>query len=374
MSEKKKSLIAKIKKNSTIKEADILTESEVFNKRDLVDTGVPAINLALSGRLHGGLPPGHTMIAGPSKHFKSMFGLLMAGAYMRAFPDEAAMIFYDQEFGTNDSYFENFAISGMDVLHSPLTDIEQLMHDMSVQLRDINRGERVFFFIDSIGNLATRKEAEDALKGEVKVEMQRAKVLKGFYRIVSSPLNIKGLPMVTINHSYKTLEMFSKDVVSGGSGPYYNAANIWIVGRRQVKKNKTDKEISGWDFVINVDKSRFVREKTSIPIRVEYDGGLSKYTGLFDIALQLGWIVVADKTINRKTGYEFMDKATGEMISEPMIENDARVYADAWEKLLKNDLFVEEVEGCYALGGKGKALFADEDIVLIDDNEKVEDD
>ena len=55
------SLLDKIKKNSTIKETAILSKSKFFNKKDLITTNVPMINVALSGNLDGGLVPGLTI-------------------------------------------------------------------------------------------------------------------------------------------------------------------------------------------------------------------------------------------------------------------------------------------------------------------------
>ena len=69
------SLIDKLKKNSTIKDTAILTESKFFGVKDLIQTAVPALNVALSGRLDGGLTPGLTVFAGPSKHFKTEISL-----------------------------------------------------------------------------------------------------------------------------------------------------------------------------------------------------------------------------------------------------------------------------------------------------------
>ena len=66
-------LLDRIKQNSTIRETDILTESKFFNEKDLIQTSVPAVNVALSGKLDGGLTPGLTVFAGPSKHFKTAF-------------------------------------------------------------------------------------------------------------------------------------------------------------------------------------------------------------------------------------------------------------------------------------------------------------
>ena len=83
------SILDKIKKNSTIKESAILADSKFFQKKDMIPTSIPAINIALSGKLDGGLTPGLTMWAGPSKHFKTAFSLLMAKSYMDKYPDSA---------------------------------------------------------------------------------------------------------------------------------------------------------------------------------------------------------------------------------------------------------------------------------------------
>ena len=93
------SLLDKLKKNTTIKDSAILSKSKFFTEKDMVPTEVPMINVALSGRLDGGIIPGLTMWAGPSKHFKTAFSLLMAKAYMDKYP-EAVLLFYASEFGT----------------------------------------------------------------------------------------------------------------------------------------------------------------------------------------------------------------------------------------------------------------------------------
>ena len=129
------SLLNKIKSNSTIRETDILTESKFFNEKDLIQTSVPAVNVALSGKLDGGLTPGLTVFAGPSKHFKTAFGMLLAKSYLDKY-DDGVVLFYDSEFGAPQSYFETFDIDTTRVVHSPISDIEQLKHDVMQQLND----------------------------------------------------------------------------------------------------------------------------------------------------------------------------------------------------------------------------------------------
>ena len=118
-------ILDKIKKNSTIKDSAILSQSKFFTKKDMIPTTVPAINIALSGRLDGGLVPGLTMWAGPSKHFKTAFSLLMAKAYLDKYED-GVVLFYDSEFGTPQDYFKTFGIDFDSVIHTPITDIEEL--------------------------------------------------------------------------------------------------------------------------------------------------------------------------------------------------------------------------------------------------------
>ena len=78
------STLEKLRKNTTIKDTAILAQSKFFTKKDMIPTSIPIINVALSGRLDGGLTPGLTMWAGPSKHFKTAFSLLMAREIGRA--------------------------------------------------------------------------------------------------------------------------------------------------------------------------------------------------------------------------------------------------------------------------------------------------
>ena len=76
----------------------------------MVPTHVPMMNVALSGSVDGGLAPGLTILAGPSKHFKTAFAMLLAKAYLDKY-DDAVILFYDSEFGAPQGYFDSFGKS-----------------------------------------------------------------------------------------------------------------------------------------------------------------------------------------------------------------------------------------------------------------------
>ena len=209
------SLISRLIKNSTIQDTAVLTESKIYGKKDMITTSVPMVNVALSGTVDGGLTPGLTVLAGPSKHFKSAFSLLMASAYMKQYPD-SVLLFYDSEFGTPQGYFESFGINMDHVLHTPITDIEELKFDIMKQLNEISRNDKVVIVVDSIGNLASKKEVEDTENQKSVADMSRAKSLKSLFRMVTPHLTLKDIPLIVVNHTYKEIGLYPKDIVGGG--------------------------------------------------------------------------------------------------------------------------------------------------------------
>ena len=249
----------KLKKNSTLGNSAILSDSKFFTESDMVTTDVPMINVALSGNFDGGVMPGLTVLAGPSKHFKTSFALKMASSYLKEKKD-AVLLFYDSEFGSPQSYFEQFDIDTKRVLHTPITNVEELKFDLIRQLEELDRDDDVIVVIDSIGNLASKKELEDTFNEKSVADMSRAKSLKGLFRMTTPYLKMKNIPLLAVNHTYKEIGLFPKDVVGGGTGIYYSADNIWIIGRRQ---QKTGTEVTGYEFVINIEKSRYCLLYTS---------------------------------------------------------------------------------------------------------------
>jgi RecA/RadA recombinase len=209
------SLKDRLIKNSTINYTSTLIDSKIYGKKDMIPTRVPMINVALSGNIDGGLSPGLTVLAAPSKHFKTAFSLLMAAAFLKSHP-EGIILFYDSEFGTPESYFTSFGVPLDSVIHTPITDIEELKFDIMQQLQELKRDDKIMIVVDSVGNLASKKEVEDALKGSSAADMSRAKQLKSLFRMVTPHLTLKDIPMVVVNHVYATQEMYSKMVVSGG--------------------------------------------------------------------------------------------------------------------------------------------------------------
>jgi len=345
------SLKDRLIKNSTIELTSSLTDSKIFSKKDMITTAVPMINVALSGTVDGGIVPGLTMLAGPSKHFKTGFALLLASSFLKKYKD-GIVLFYDSEFGTPQSYFETFGIPFDSVVHTPITDVEELKFDIMQQLKTIERNDKVMIIIDSIGNLASKKEVDDALDGKSVADMSRAKQLKSLFRMITPHMTLKDIPMVVVNHTYKEIGLYPKDIVGGGTGSYYSADAIWILGRQQ---DKDADGIAGYHFVINIEKSRYVKEKSKIPITVSYEGGINRWSGLLDVALDGGYIV------KPKNGwYATVDKDTGEVRQPSMRANDIVNNKDFWMNMFNTTDLASYIEKTYKVAHG--SIMGDDDV------------
>ena len=153
-------------------------------------------------------------------------------------------------------------------------------------------------------------------------------------------LTMKDIPLLAINHTYQEMGLFPKAIVSGGTGIYYSADNIWIIGRQQDKKGT---EIQGYHFVINVEKSRYVKEKSKIPITVSWDGGVRKYSGLLDCALAGGYV-----TKPSNGWYASVDQETGEV--GPKVRYDVTNDKLFWDPIFTETNFKDFLKKQYSIG------------------------
>lgn len=334
-------LLERMKKSSTIKRSDILSDSDILRDKDCIQTEVPFMNVALGGDFDGGVRAGLTMLAGPSKHFKTLFALIMASAFQKKYKD-GIVLFYDSEFGTPPAYFSTLNMDTSRIFHTPITDIEELKTDIMNQLKELKKSDKVFIVIDSVGNLASKKEIDDALDGKTVADMTRARAMKSLFRMITPHLTLKDIPLVAINHTYQTLELYSKAVVSGGTGSYYSSDNIWIIGRQQEKDGD---ELVGWNFVINIEKSRYAKEKTKIPITVTYTHGIDRWSGFLDNALESGHIIKATNTKPHK--YFVVDRETGEVPETGYAIKD--IPETVWRGLLKDKDFTTFIKTKYSV-------------------------
>lgn len=337
------SLLDKMLKSGAVKSSSILSKSSFFEEKNPIQTELPIVNIAFSGSLKGGLIPGLTVVAGQSKSFKTLLSLYCMKAYLDKFADGVALL-YDSEYGITPEYLESYNIDTDRVIHIPVENVEQLKFDITKRLDQIEKDDNVFIMIDSVGNLASKKEVDDAMNEKAVADMSRAKALKSLFRIVTPKLTARNIPLLAINHVYQEIGMFPKAIVSGGTGIYYSANQIFIITKSQ-EKDGTD--LAGFKFTINIEKSRFVKEKSKLPFTVLYESGIQKWSALFDLALDAGFIAKSTQG-----WYNLVDLDTGEIIEPRRRLKDIEKDDAFFEKLLDNDAFNVYIERKYKLNSE----------------------
>ena len=353
------SLLEKLQKVGTIKQAAILSNSPFFNAKDCIQTNLPILNVAFSGSLSGGLVPGLTVFAGASKSFKTLLGLYCMKAYFDKYPDAVALV-YDSEFGITPEYLSSNGINTSRVIHIPIEHIEMLKFDVVKRLEEIKRGDKVFLLVDSLGALSSKKEVEDALDEKSVTDMTRAKAIRSLLRIITPHLTMKDIPCIVINHIYQTMELYSKAVVGGGTAVMYSANQIFIISKSQEKDGS---DLVGWNFTINIEKSRFVREKAKLPFTVKFEGGISKWSGLLDIALESGHII---KPSNG--WYSKVNMATGELEDKKYRLKDTE-NKEFWSSIILDKTFDDWIKHNYQISNGTLLTVEDIDATFADELE-----
>jgi RecA/RadA recombinase len=344
-------LLEKLKNSGSIKHASIMDDSVFFKSKEVTSTDLPILNLAFSGELDGGFAPGLSFFSGLSKSFKSLLGLYCMKAYMSKYP-ESICLFYDSEYGITPEYLKSNGIDTSRVLHIPIEHVEQLKFDIKKRLNDIDRGDKVFIFIDSIGNLASVKEVADADTENSAQDMSRAKSLKSLFRIITPMITTRDIPCIAINHIYMEQKLYGRAIMSGGQGPMLSANTVFIISKAQEKDGT---ELSGYKFTINIEKSRYVKEKAKFPFVVTYKRGIDKYSGLLELALEAGIV------LKPKVGwYQKTDPETGEVFEKNYREKDTHT-SDFWKDILPSQKFKDFCSHKYKLGDMLESDDGDDD-------------
>jgi hypothetical protein len=89
-----------------------------------------------------------------------------------------------------------------------------------------------------------------------------------------------------------------------------------------------------------VEKSRYVKEKSKIPVTVSFDGGISKWSGLLDLAIESGHVV--------KPSNGWYSKVDNDGVIEDkkyrIKETDTKEF---WLPILKQKTFQDFIENKY---------------------------
>ncbi len=144
--------------------------------------------------------------------------------------------------------------------------------------------------------------------------------------------------------------VLANGVITHNTGVTLASDAVWIIGKSQ-EKDGTD--LAGFNFTIRINKSRYVREKSAIPITVKFEGGVSRYTGLLDMAVDSGVVVKPSNGWYSRVDEDGVIESKKFRIKE----TDNKEF---WAPVLANKKFLNWIEENYQVS-QG-ALISDEEI------------
>ena len=198
------------------------------------------------------------------------------------------------------------------VLHIPVENTEDCtikLHKIYKEIRtqfDAAKGDEekqphVMVVLDSYSGLEKQQFSEDAVNEKVAGDMgQKAKAKNAMIKSLMMPVVITGCPLVLICHAYDSMSAMGPQKfkeMSGGKGIQF-AAHI-IVQSTKSRKRQEDSTLGlkggGSYYAGNAIryityKDRLVKEGLETTMYVDLNEGISKYAGLWDDAIRLGFI------------------------------------------------------------------------------------
>jgi RecA/RadA recombinase len=288
-------------------DAAFLNENTLSTVKEWIDTGCMALNAIISGSLYGGIPVGRiTGFAGPQACGKTlMVNKIMANAQKKGMH----VVYFDTENALDPETAISLGCDPKKIKHCPTEIIEDCRNQIVKFLKTIiEKGlqGKVLLAIDSLGNLISAREAKVIEDGKDSADMgARAVALKSMLRAITHASAKANCPVVFTNHIYDNPGAMYPTLVknqSGGSGPLYMSSVLVQMATKQERVGKSDnknasddvtplsKDVNGLTMRALTTKNRFVPPFLECEMYLNFRTGLSKYSGLLEMAEGYGII------------------------------------------------------------------------------------
>jgi RecA/RadA recombinase len=331
--------------NGIIKKMPIQHETlKSSQSRGTIGTGIYVLNAAISSDIYGGIPDNRiTVFGAPSGTGKSFLCYSIA---KQAQAKGLGVIYIDTEYAIEldqlpgygiDIDEEKFMLIRTNVIEDVKVMLTQLLDGLKDQKEAGNDIQKFIIFIDSVGQLGSRKEVEDALVGKEKADFTKAKALASLFRIINSDLGYLSIPLVCTNHTYQTMDLYPQDKMKGGEGLFYAASAIAFLSKAKLKTGEIDDldlGQSGLVVTAKMVKNRMAKPK-KVKFEISFTSGCNPYVGL-------------DYWCNGEN-FEQVGVAKGKMVGETFVPGGNRWYIRhigkhiAGAELFSEKVFTKEV-------------------------------
>lgn len=273
-----------IKKTSIVKETE-----KTKSNRTYLSTGIYALNAAISTDIYGGIASNRiSTIAGPSGTGKSFLCYNIA---REAQKDGYVVWYIDTEFAIEEDQLpgygidisdDKFALFRNNIIEDLKIFLTQNFDKLKEEKQKGNEIPKLLIILDSVGQLASRKEVEDALGGKEKVDFTKSKALGSLFRIINSDLGYLDICMLCTNHTYQTMDLYPQDKMKGGEGLFYSSSTIAFLSKAKLKEGEMDDlDIgqSGLLVTAKMIKNRMAKPK-KVKFEISFVSGCNPFVGL----------------------------------------------------------------------------------------------
>ena len=316
---------------------------------DYIPTGNYICNACLTGSVFKGAPNNRILcLSGESGTGKTYLLMNMA---REAQKKGHYVIWYDSENAIELSQLVQFGVDPEKFRYEPVgtvqdfkTSITQTLDLLIEQKEAGNQIPNIFFVLDSVGNLATQKEIDDAKAASDKADMTRAKNIRAIFRIVAHKMGIVGATFAFSNHIYMSNDLFSQRIQSGGKGLVYGASIILNLSKAKLKEG-SDNLQTGIVVTAEPDKNRFCKP-VKVKFYISYVNGMNPYVGLEEYisfercGIQKGKFIT-EKEYSKSPNSEYIrvEKQDGEIVYFVPSETSRNYCLDNGETISPKELF-----------------------------------
>lgn len=226
-------------------------------------------------------------------HHNTFFVLGIVKQWLEDNPD-GGVIYFDTESAVTNQMLSERGIDLTRIVKSEPETIEQF-RQTAVQILDRydetpqKTRQPMLMVLDSLGNLSSAKEVQDIRAEKDTRDMTKAGLIRGTFRVLRLRLSKLNVPLICTNHVYAVIGQYlPTKALSGGSGLIYVSDSIAMLSKS--KDRDKEKNVVGSIVKAKMFKSRLSRENSEVDVRISYAGGLDKYYGLLDMAVDAGMV------------------------------------------------------------------------------------
>lgn len=196
------------------------------------------------------------------------------------------VIWYDSENAIEASQLKQFGVDPSRFRYEPVGTVQEfktsITRTVDLLIEKKTAGMTipdVLFVLDSVGNLATQKEIDDAKSGSDKADMTKAKQIRSIFRILMQKMGIIGATFAFSNHVYAATDTYvPTSYQAGGKGLVYGASIILNLSKAKLKEG-SDNTQTGIIVTAKPEKNRFCKP-VNVKFYISYVNGMNPYVGL----------------------------------------------------------------------------------------------